>query len=113
MVGTKGSGLALMLDMLAGLLSGGSFTHQVPADPEQEARLSQMFIALDVSRIDQAKRSAGLVDQIISHVQASPVAGEQARYPGERVLQTRKENLLNGIPVVSAIWHEVEEMSAK
>src|SRR5205823_1096144 len=33
----KGSGLALMLDMLAALLSGGRATHQVPPNPDEEA----------------------------------------------------------------------------
>src|SRR6516162_1277739 len=33
----KGSGLALMLDLLAGLLSGGRVTHEIVADPERES----------------------------------------------------------------------------
>src|SRR5215469_8099981 len=41
----KGSGLALMLDLMAGVLSGGQFTHQIPADPQEETRLSQVFMA--------------------------------------------------------------------
>src|SRR5215472_16862171 len=32
----KGSELALMLDLMAGLFSGGQFTHQITADPEEE-----------------------------------------------------------------------------
>src|SRR5215472_1678017 len=32
----KGSGLALMLDLMAGLFSGGQFTYQITADPEEE-----------------------------------------------------------------------------
>jgi len=32
------------------------------------------------------------------------------RYPGERVLQTRKENLANGIPVEPAIWRDVHAL---
>jgi len=30
------------------------------------------------------------------------------RYPGEHVLQIRKENMTNGIPVEAAIWREVQ-----
>src|SRR5579884_2705675 len=43
----KGSGLALMLDLVGGLLSGGSFTCQIPPDPERETKLSQVFIAFN------------------------------------------------------------------
>src|SRR6185369_8244775 len=32
----KGSGLSLMLDLIATMLSGGLATHQIPKDPERE-----------------------------------------------------------------------------
>ena len=108
----KGSGLALLLDMLAGLLSGGLFTHQIPADPERESKLSQVFIAFDVSSRAQADDSARLVDEIIDHFHAPlPPLGPRVRYPGENVLQTRKENLASGVPVEPSIWREVQELS--
>src|SRR4029453_4895370 len=47
----KGSGVALMVEMMAALLSGGRATHEIPAHPEQETGLSQVFIAADVSRL--------------------------------------------------------------
>ena len=108
----KGSGLALMLDMVAGLLSGGQFTHQIIAEPERETNLSQVFIAFDPSSLSQAEMPARLVDEIIEHLQSPlPPAGESVRYPGEQVLQTRKENLAKGIPVEPSIWREVQELS--
>jgi 3-dehydro-L-gulonate 2-dehydrogenase len=108
----KGSGLALMLDMVGALLSGGCATHQIPADTERETNLSQVFIAIDPSSIDQAGASVSLADQIVEHLQSpSLAAGERVRYPGERVLQTRKENMANGIPVEPAIWREVQGLS--
>src|SRR5215472_7523730 len=56
----KGSGLALMLDLMAGLLSGGQFTYQTTADPEEESKLSQVFIALDVSQLSEPEATAEL-----------------------------------------------------
>jgi 3-dehydro-L-gulonate 2-dehydrogenase len=107
----KGSGLALMLDMVAALLSGGCATHQIPADAERETKLSQVFIAVDPSAVDQTGASVSIADQILNHLQTpSPAAGGSVRYPGERVLQTRKENLAKGIPVEPAIWREIQEM---
>ena len=46
----KGSGLAIVLDVIAALLSGGRATFQVPTDPERETGLSQVFIAFSPSR---------------------------------------------------------------
>ena len=43
----KGSGLSMLLDMMAALLSGGRATHEIPNDPEHEAGLSQVFLAID------------------------------------------------------------------
>jgi len=108
----KGSGLALLLDMLAGLLSGGLFTHQIAPDPERETKLSQVFIAFDISSRSPADDSARLVDEIIDHFHSPPPPlGPKVRYPGENVLQTRKENLASGVPVEPSIWREVQELS--
>ena len=42
----KGSGLSLVLDMAAALLSGGLATFQISDEPERETSLSQVFIAI-------------------------------------------------------------------
>jgi len=108
----KGSGLALMLDMVGALLSGGYATYQIPTDTERETDLSQVFIAVDLSSVDRASTSVSLADQIVEHLQSSSVAdGVQVRYPGERVLRTRKENMANGIPVEPSIWREVQGLN--
>jgi 3-dehydro-L-gulonate 2-dehydrogenase len=113
----KGSGLALLLDMVASLLSGGQATHQIPADTERETHLSQVFIAINPSTLPSAMAGQGsrnaddFADEIIHHFQSSPSPpAEQVRYPGERVLQTRRDSLANGIPVDPAIWSEVLKM---
>jgi 3-dehydro-L-gulonate 2-dehydrogenase len=98
----KGSGLALMLDMMAALLSGGRATHEIPAHPEQETGLSQVFIAVDRSRLDPSATTAGTVDAILEDL--------QARYPGERTLETRRQNLEQGIPVEPSIFELVRSL---
>jgi 3-dehydro-L-gulonate 2-dehydrogenase len=106
----KGSGLALMLDLMAGLLSGGHVTHQIPADPEEESMLSQVFIALNLPSLTDAEGAAQLADQVIQHVQSSEQKTEHVRYPGQHVLETRNENMAKGIPVQPYIWKEIQEI---
>lgn len=106
----KGSGLALMLDLLAGLLSGGQVTHEVVADPERESNLSQVFMALDVSSFCDPTVSANIADQVISHLQAGSGTGERVRYPGQNVLEVRKESMAKGIAVEPAVWQEIAGM---
>jgi 3-dehydro-L-gulonate 2-dehydrogenase len=109
----KGSGLALMLDLLAAILSGGNASYQINPIPERESRVSQVFIAMDPSYLappgTRSNDSADIAEQVIAHFQVSSRPGaEVVRYPGYRVLQTRKENLANGIPVDPVIWQQLQ-----
>ena len=106
----KGSGLALMLDLVAGLLSGGQFTWQIAADPERESKISQVFISFDLSQLAQPEATAKLANHVIRHFQFSTRTGEQIRYPGERVLETRRENMTKGIPVSASMWNEIHAL---
>jgi 3-dehydro-L-gulonate 2-dehydrogenase len=107
----KGSGLALMLDMLAALLSGGQATHQTKAQILQETGLSQMFVAFDLPSIDKDTASGELIDQIIEFVQGpDALSAEKVRYPGQRTLEIRRENLVEGIPVAPNVWEQVQRM---
>jgi 3-dehydro-L-gulonate 2-dehydrogenase len=101
----KGSGMALMLDMIASALAGGSATHQIPADAELETALSQVFLAIDPSKNGGAE---AIADKIIDDLHQATASGDSpVRYPGEQVLKIRRENLERGIPVNAAIWEEV------
>jgi len=105
----KGSGLALMLDIVAATLSGGRATFQIEAGPERETCLSQVFIAIDASRVADSEMS--VADQVIAHLQLPlKSAAEGVHYPGERVLLTRQENMLKGVPVEPEIWREIQQM---
>jgi 3-dehydro-L-gulonate 2-dehydrogenase len=107
----KGSGLAMLLDLVAVLLSGGLATYQI-GQQVTEYGVAQVFLAFDVTRTS----SAAVVDQAVEGViadlrTASPVdAGGEVLYPGERALRTRLDNLQNGIPVEPAIWERVLAM---
>ena len=107
----KGSGLALMLDLLAALLSGGKATHQITRVPEQETGVSQVFITIDFSSLNSPAIASQVADQIIEHFQLPPQStGERVRYPGYRVLNARKENLANGVPVEPSFWRQLQAL---
>lgn len=107
----KGAGLSLMLDLLAALLSGGNATHQIARDSLREKGLSQVFLAFDPSLIDQDSQGAAIVNQVIEYVHgAKPSGQEKVRYPGERTLEIRKQNLEQGIPVDPKVWQGILEL---
>jgi 3-dehydro-L-gulonate 2-dehydrogenase len=105
----KGSGLAMVLDMLAALLSGGLATHQIPVDIIRESRLSQVFLAFDLGAIDAAGSREAVVAGILDSVRG-PDGAARLRTPGERIARTRRENLEQGIPVDDRVWQRICEM---
>ena len=107
----KGSGLAIMLDLLGAVLSGGLATHQIPKDSERETRLSQVFLTIKPSSLGSPEKMDETANQLVENLHAAtPLPGGRVRYPGEQVLKTRKENLERGIPVNSAIWKQIQQL---
>jgi len=100
----KGSGLSMLLDMMAALLAGGRATHEIPADPERETGLSQVFIAVDAAALATRDEASRMIDAI--------VASTGVRYPGQRSAETRRVNLLEGIPVDGDAWRFAQRCGA-
>jgi 3-dehydro-L-gulonate 2-dehydrogenase len=107
----KGSGLALVLDMIGAMLSGGLATHQLGLEPLREAGQSQIFMAVDPSNLGTAEELSLVADGILDHLRhATPVDPTQPiRYPGEQTLQIREENIRLGIPVDADIWSQLHQ----
>ncbi len=104
----KGAGLALLLDILATVLSGGLSVHEITAKAA-ECSLSQVFIAIDISKLGNHSLITKTLETILEDYQRSVVqtTSKKITYPGQRVLQTRQNNLANGIPVIKKVWEQI------
>jgi len=105
----KGVGLALIMELLTGALSGGLFSHEiVQADTSGlDAGSSKLFLALDISAFVDAERFAQRVEDWIAWLhQAEP--GLTITLPGERGWQTREDFLAKGIPIHAEIAAQLE-----
>lgn len=107
----KGAGMSLLLDVLATILSGGLSTGEI-SKSNVETSVSQVFIAIDISKLGNYSSIPKILDNIIMdyHLSATPDEKNNIIYPGERVLNTRKQNLSNGIPVIKNIWEEILQL---
>jgi 3-dehydro-L-gulonate 2-dehydrogenase len=109
----KGSGLSLVLDMLAAMLSGGLATHQLPRDSARESGLSQIFLAIDpssfVARPELDRIANGILDSLHAAVAIDPA--HPVRYPGQQTLRLREENLRLGVPVDRVLWERLLSLS--
>jgi 3-dehydro-L-gulonate 2-dehydrogenase len=104
----KGSGLALLLDILATVLSGGLSTYEISSQAT-EKNVSQVFVAIDLSKLNNASTIKQALQQIIEDYKGSEPIEKSGgvRYPGESVVKTRKENIEKGIPVSRKVWEEI------
>jgi 3-dehydro-L-gulonate 2-dehydrogenase len=107
----KGSGLSLLLDILAAILSGGLTVSQISKQGE-ETNLSQVFIAFNLKSLGNFSTMNDLIHEVITDLKQSKLAsaGTQVRYPGEGVVATREKNLIKGIPVNRSVWDKILEL---
>lgn len=108
----KGSGLSIVLDMIAAMTSLGNATHQLAPDPFRESGISQVFLAIKPDVFGPPEMQSRIADEIVTSIHnCKPAkAGETVRYPGEKTLQTRAENRRLGLPVDAALWAEIAAM---
>lgn len=101
----KGSGLSLVLDLLATVLSQGNSTAKISQN-EKESGVSQVFICI---KPDNSTHTAQLIEEIINYTKTSrPVdEGGSISYPGENTLRTREKSLKDGVWVDEKIWEKV------
>src|ERR1700760_2217072 len=87
----KGSGLAVVLDMAAAMMSLGKATHQIAPDSLRETAVSQVFVAINP---DAVGGGGDVVDAVVESLHSCRPAedGKTGRYPGEQTLRIREEN---------------------
>ncbi len=104
----KGSGMAIMLDLLVALLSRGMCTTEI-GNLEVETRLSQLFIAFDLDRLAGKEETERIVRTVLDPVTGCPPAepGKRVAYPGLQTWKRRQENEKKGIPVNPGTWQKI------
>jgi 3-dehydro-L-gulonate 2-dehydrogenase len=105
----KGSGLSLVLDLLAAMLSGGLATHQLPRDPLRESGQSQIFLAIDPGAVASQQELSRIAEGVLASLHEATPADptKPIRYPGEETLRLREENMRLGVPVEPEIWRQI------
>ena len=112
--GHKGFGLAVMIDALAGGLSGASCCHLADAPMEGKTD-GVLLLALSVEAFLPLSLFVERVRDMIRHVKSSPPGTglSEVVVPGEieaaRKARTRQE----GIPIADALWQELMAISSR
>jgi LDH2 family malate/lactate/ureidoglycolate dehydrogenase len=105
--GPKGYGLAFMIDLISGALSGGAWGHQVKplyGPPDEPYDCSHFFLAIDVAFFGERGAFEAAVDSAIDGIRQSRKAPGISRLftPGERSNE-RAGNSTEVVEVPSAV----------
>jgi 3-dehydro-L-gulonate 2-dehydrogenase len=100
----KGSGLSLVLDLLATILSQGNSTAKI-TQSEIECSVSQVFICI---KPQSNEYTEAVIEEILAYTKSSKPEGDSLiSYPGENTLKTREKSLKEGVLVDEKIWETV------
>ncbi|KAF2460219.1 putative malate/L-lactate dehydrogenase [Lineolata rhizophorae] len=104
--GPKGSALAIMMDVFAGVLTGSAFAGHVasPYDASRPADVGHFFVALRPDLFVSANEFRDRMDYLYQRVVgAEKMQGvDRVYFPGEIELVTKEERERTGIPYVEA-----------
>jgi LDH2 family malate/lactate/ureidoglycolate dehydrogenase len=115
--GYKGSGLSLILGLLAGPLNGAAFGRDVfdfnfnDTDP---CNTGQFIIALDVARFTPVATFKSEMDRHLRDLRTSkPLPGVDAiRLPGQERRRRREDRLSNGVPMPRELIAQLDAFAA-
>ncbi len=112
----KGSGLALMIDIMTGVLSGGKFCGELLEEgrglPHATA-YSQAFIAIDIPSFIPLEIFQRRVDELVTYVKGAQLAEgfSEISVPGERAWKERALRENEGIPLDEVTFGELQTLA--
>jgi uncharacterized oxidoreductase len=112
-LGYKGFGLGLIVDIMAGGISGiGCCRPGVPQEPDSDG---VFMIAIDIGQFTPLEEFYPRVTQLIEHVKSSPPAPgfSEVLVPGEPEARQKKHRTVHGIAVDETTWSQIQEIADK
>jgi LDH2 family malate/lactate/ureidoglycolate dehydrogenase len=118
MAGHKGYALALMVEVLSGVLSGAAFGPDVGSmykNLDRTQNVGHFFCLLDVEAFIDLPQFTARVDAMIDRIKSSRrrPGVEEILVPGERSYRTASERRRRGVPVDPATLAELRELAGR
>ena len=115
--GPKGYGLALMIDVLAGLLSGSQYGPEVKTfhQPLGPTGIGVFTMAIDIERFMPLHQFKDLMTSYAKSIKKTKKAKEvsQIYLPGEIELEKEKKSITEGIELDSTVVKSLDELLQK
>lgn len=114
MAGHKGFGLALMIDVICGALTGSALSPDISNDPHapRPQRTGHFFVALDVAHFGECSSYLASLDRLERTVHNAPRAPDVAAYllPGEIEASTAKQRESEGVHLDEPAADQLREL---
>lgn len=112
--GAKGSGMALAIEILAGILSGAGYSRYLHDLYKFDAPqgVGHFMGAVDISHFIELSAFKAMLSQFLDEIRHLDKAEgfDEIRIPGERGLCQQRENLKNGISLPDTVYDELCEL---
>jgi uncharacterized oxidoreductase len=110
-VGYKGYGLAFMIDILGGALTGAGCS----AFTDFRGGNGAFMIVIDIARFKPLATFRQSIDQLIEKLKSSRTMPgvSEVMIPGEAGFQAEQKQLRDGIPLADATWRALADLSGK
>lgn len=116
--GAKGSGIAMMIDVFAGVLSGAAYGSHIRnpfTEPDKPMNTGHCMIAIDIAKFQDPEVFKTTMDTYRSEIKAlKPAAGvDEIFMPGEIECNNYRKNLADGVQLPAAVYRELEGLCKK
>ncbi len=114
--GYKGFGLATVVEVLGGVLSGGLFGSDVPpmkSFGQEPLITSAFYLALDPAQFMPLDEFCRRIDRLVEMVKTSELASgvDEVFIAGEIEFRRRADRLRDGIPLSQVVFKELETLA--
>ncbi len=116
--GYKGFGMATMVEVLGGVLSGGLFGLDVPAMKtfgKEPLITSGFYVAINIDNFMPLAEFTARVDRLIGHIRSSDKAKgvDQVYVAGEIEHRRTVQRLKEGIPISDVVYRELQGLATE
>lgn len=114
--GVKGSGMALIVDLLTGILTGTSLTGEVKTvtDMSGPSKTSHLFIAINIGSLTDVDLYTRNVDTVINNIKNLPSkCGDEIFMAGEIEQNLMEKRKIEGIPLSIEVVELLNKLADK
>lgn len=115
--GYKGSGLAMMVEILCAVLGGGAMSTEVGGIRYRgkTVRVSQTYLAIDIARFMPVEEFTARMEKLVGMMKGTPAAPgfDEVLVAGDPEWRIEAERLERGIPIAEGNWEQMVKAAGR